>query len=213
VHIPTLLRFVVLLIGLAACAIASSQMAEAGHRQPLVWRADKLSPGVVDATGQHDFWKVSDAVAEWAGLDANINPVLVTGPNGDIIIAERANPYWLAKSQVLVQGGDVIRARILLNPTLRRAPYTRSMADHVLCHELGQVLGLRRASPGSCMSAHRLGRSTSPNALDEARLRRLYSTVASSVSTDPVVSPGAATWITLHTFSKRQPASNEFAMR
>jgi hypothetical protein len=190
-----------LLSALAVC-LASSQVAAAGHEQRFVWRADKLSPAVVDATGRRDFWMVPDAVAEWAGMDANINPVMATGRNGDILIEERANPYWLAKSQVLVQGGDVIRARILLNPALRRAPSTRSMADYVLCHELGRVLGLRGGGAGSCMSMRQLGRSASPNALDEARLRRLYSTMSSSVSTDPSFSPSAGTWVTLHVMPK-----------
>jgi hypothetical protein len=191
VPLSILLRSAGVLSALIVCAVASAGHAsngpEAGTRP---WRADLLAPVVRDATRSPGFWNVAAAVAEWRDLDANINPVMSSVSRPDIVVLERSSPRWLAKAQVFVRDGYIIRGRVLLNPTIRRAPHAK-LAQHLLCRELGAVLGL---TGGTCASGNVL--TTSPTLLDEARLAKLYSSVASSVSTEPY-DAGRGRWITI----------------
>jgi hypothetical protein len=178
----------------------SSGLASESHSASYVWRADARSPLVVDYTGSGRFWRIADAVREWSDLDANVNPKMTDESPAHIVVVERRGVRWLGRSEVLVQDGFIVKARILLNAALRRAPNGRAIADHVLCHEMGRVLGLRSESARSCMSARHLGQFAAPGWLDEMRLAKLYSTASSSVSTDPGVKPGPAKWVTVHVF-------------
>lgn len=190
--LATLLRSAGVLSALLACAVAShGHASEAPAAGAHSWRADLLSPAVRDATGSPKFWRVAATVAEWRDLDANIDPVMSSARRGDIVVLERSSTRWLAKSQVFVRAGHVTRGRVLLNPSLRRAPHTSEFAQHALCRELGAILGLL----GSCASGG--VPTTWPTRLDEARLAKLYNAVASSVSSEPGHAAGPGTWITI----------------
>ena len=141
-----------------------------------------LSPTVVDATSSSLYF-VEDAVLEWSGLGTDIQPEITTASKGDITVKEAFNPFWLGMARVFLDGDHITKAEVKLNTRLLNS-YGADAADHVLCQELGHVLGLNHNRVGdnspddiTCMNDQGpLGGDgyTSPNDHDEDQLNIIY---------------------------------------
>lgn len=175
------------------------------------WPSDKLAPTVVSKTSS-SLYDVPAAVAEWANLGTPISPTLVGGRKGDIAVSEGFSPFWLGLARVFVEGGHITSAEVKLNTRLLKS-YGAAVADHVLCQELGHVLGLDHNRDGaiggspdnSCMNDQgHLGQYSAPNGHDIEQLNAIYSHLDSAGGANPASAPGGnGVWITVHVFTAR----------
>ena len=140
-----------------------------------------LSPTVVDDTSS-SLYAVPAGVAEWAALGTNIQPVMTNASKGDITVKEAFSPFWLGQARVFLDDGHITKAEVKLNTRLLNN-YGAAAADHVLCQELGHVLGLDHNRDGSeggspdntCMNDQTtLGAFPAPNSHDTAQLNLIY---------------------------------------
>ena len=140
-----------------------------------------LSPTVVDSTSS-SLYKVPLAVEEWFNLGTDIQPVITTASKGDITVKEAFSPFWLGLARVFLDGDHITKAEVKLNTRLLNS-YGEAAADHVLCQELGHVLGLDHNRDGddgglpddSCMNDQTtLGLYTNPNSHDTDQLNLIY---------------------------------------
>ena len=121
-----------------------------------------------------------------------------------------ADSPWLGLASIqLGGGGHIVRATVTMNRTLLDR-YPKAVADHVLCQELGHLLGLdhQRQADDSCMDDCQ-GRGSgwlaclsseegkTPNAHDAEQLRDIYAHVEG-----PPVPPACAagTVLEVHAF-------------
>ena len=81
------------------------------------------------------------AVDEWAGLGTAIQPQNTSKRKGQITVSEGFSPNWLGIAQIFVEGGHITKGTVKLNTTFLNS-YGAFVADHVLCQELGHILGL-----------------------------------------------------------------------
>ena len=154
------------------------------------WPSDNLSPTVVDRTSS-SLYDVPAGVLEWDNLDTLIQPQMATANNkGDIKVKESVirSTSYLGLAGVYLDGdGHITRAEIVLNTRLMvelYGPDPRDIADHVLCQEIGHVLGLFHNRDGddtggspdnTCMNDQgHLGEYTSPNSHDTEQLNAIY---------------------------------------
>jgi len=202
-------RTAVILAILAATLFATVTIASADHAwNGYHWSSDKLSPTVVSKTSS-SLYNVPAAVSEWAGLGTPITPTLVGGRKGDIAVSEGFSPFWLGLARVFVEGGHITSAEVKLNTRLLKS-YGPAVADHVLCQELGHVLGLDHNRDGaiggspddSCMNDQgHLGEYTSPNSHDVELLNAIYShSDFASGATSASTPSGNGVWIVVHVF-------------
>jgi hypothetical protein len=171
------------------------------------WRSDNLAPTVVNRTTS-SLYNVPAAATEWSNLGTPIQPTLTTAKKGNITVSEASNVFWLGLARIFIDGsGHITKGEVKLNTRLLRA-YGPAAADHVLCQELGHVLGLdhNRTQLDTCMNDQApLGSATSPNAHDTEQLNLIYNhsdttgTTSSSSSTGAAPS-GNGVWITVHVF-------------
>lgn len=140
-----------------------------------------LSPAVVDNTSS-SLYDIEASVLEWSGLGTSIQPTLTTASKGDITVKEAFSPFWLGLARIYVDGGHITKAEVKLNTRLLNS-YGAAAADHVLCQELGHVLGLDHNRDGatggspddSCMNDQTtIGSYTSPNSHDTDQLNLIY---------------------------------------
>lgn len=139
------------------------------------WPSDNLSPTVGDGTSS-SLYDVSAGVQEWAGLGTGIQPVLSGNSKGDIKVTEAFSPFWLGLARIFLDGGHITKAEVKLNTRLL-ASMGPDAADHVLCQEIGHVLGLghNRLELDTCMNDQAaLGSATTPNAHDITQLNQIY---------------------------------------
>lgn len=149
------------------------------------WRSDNLSPTVVDTTSS-PLYDVGAGVAEWAALGTAIQPTLVNGRKGNIKVTEGSSVQWLGLARIFIDGeGHITKGEVKLNTTyleIYEATYP-GISDHVLCQELGHVLGLGHNRDGltggspddSCMNDQgHLGEYTAPNSHDTDQLNLIY---------------------------------------
>ena len=138
------------------------------------WRSDNLSPTVIDKTSSVLF-DVQAGVTEWAGLGTPIQPTLVGGNKGDIKVVEAFSPFWLGLARIFVEDGHITKAEVKLNAKLLE-DYGLAAADHVLCQELGHVLGLDHSVANTCMNDDltTLGDFPSPDGHDSEELIAIY---------------------------------------
>ncbi len=145
------------------------------------WPGDNLSPTVVDKTSS-DLYQVGPAVQEWAALSTPIQPEMATSSKGNITVTEAFSPFWLGLARIFVEDGHITKGEVKLNTRLLNS-YPDVAADHVLCQEIGHVLGLNHnrvddSSPddATCMndSLATLGLYTSPNTHDTQQLNLIY---------------------------------------
>ena len=138
------------------------------------WQSDSLSPTVKDRT-KSSLYDVSAGVAEWSGLRSPIQPVLSN--RGVITVKEAGSAFWLGLARIFIdEDGHITKGEVLLNTKLLEG-YGAAAADHVLCQELGHVLGLnhQRDALDSCMNDKApLGSATSPNGHDGEQLTIIY---------------------------------------
>ena len=184
------------------------------------WAGDgtTVSPTVVDKTDS-SLYKVTDGVAEWAGLGTRIQPTMSSGNKGDITVTEAFSPFWYGLARIFIEDGHITKGEVKLNTRLLLSK-GEDAADHVLCQEIGHVLGLdhNRDSLTTCMNDWAvLGSATSPNTHDTQQLTASYGHLdAAAPTTDdggggggppcskkpdhPNCQPSNGFWITVHTF-------------
>ena len=134
------------------------------------WTSDSLSPTVLDKTSS-SLYDVGAGVAEWADLGTPLQPVLAR-KKGKITVSEASSVFWLGLAQVFIDDGHITKGRVKLN-TSALISLGSLAADHVLCQELGHVLGLdhNRIELNTCMNDQApLGSATSPNVHDAEQL-------------------------------------------
>ena len=211
------LAFGALLVG---ATIASADHSWNGYH----WPSGNLAPTVVDDTSS-SLYNVPAGVMEWANLGTPIQPALTTANKGDITVREAFSPFWLGLARIFVEDGHITKGEVKLNTRLLNN-YGADAADHVLCQELGHVLGLDHNPDGAtggtpdntCMNgAEHLGDYTSPNSHDTDQLNLIYNhtDVTDGGGDDggggggppcdrnpdhPRCASGNGVWITVHVF-------------
>lgn len=170
-----------LLVGLFALLIPTSIVFASNAWSVYHWRSDNLTPTVSDRT-RASLYDVSAAVEEWFDLSAPINPVITSKNNGNIKVSEATSNFWLGLARVFLdEDGHITKGEVKLNTFILSRDFGPDAADHVLCQELGHILGLdHQSGPGSlnsCMSNEKevvLGTATRPNDHDIEQLRDIY---------------------------------------
>jgi len=133
---------------------------------------DPRTPGVVNAITATGWPSVEDAVNEWEGLSAPIDPFVA--PSGPIEVrAKNGSAQWLGIAEIRISGGHITAGRVTLN-NLYRNSLTLNEWDHVLCQEIGHVLGLDHShDTNSCMNDQILS-APQPNTHDNQQLNIIY---------------------------------------
>ena len=125
------------LVGLLAIAtVASADHAWSTYHFP----GDNLNPTVVDKTSS-SLYDVTAGVQEWAALGTPIQPQITTAKKGDITVTEAFNRSWLGLARIFIDGDHITKGEVKLNTKLLD-DYPIAAAEHVLCQEIGHVLGL-----------------------------------------------------------------------
>lgn len=140
------------------------------------WTSDNLSPTVFDKT-KADLYDVSAAVSEWASLSTSTQPVISSNRKSNIVVSEAGSAFWLGLARIWIdEDGHIGKGEVKLNTSLL-VNYGPAAADHILCQELGHILGLnhQRGTLDSCMNDQApLGSVVSPNAHDAEQLALIY---------------------------------------
>ncbi|MCH8815738.1 MAG: hypothetical protein IH957_11740 [Chloroflexi bacterium] len=219
----SLIVAVVSLIGLLAIAtVASADHAWSAYHFP----SDNLNPTVVDKTSS-SLYDVTAGVQEWAALGTPIQPQITTAKKGDITVTEAFSPFWLGLARIFIDGDHITKGEVKLNTKLLD-DYPAGAADHVLCQEIGHVLGLNHNRDGAqggspddtCMNDQVnlfTTQYTSPNSHDTDQLNANYNHIDPSAGGDdggggggcppgkpdhPKCSASEASghWVTVHVF-------------
>jgi hypothetical protein len=188
------------------------------------WPGNNLSPTVVDKTSS-SLYDVPAGVLEWSDLGTPIQPTLTNSNKGNITVTESFSPFWLGLARIFLDDtGHITKGEVKLNTKLLES-YGPNAADHVLCQEIGHVLGLDHNRDGatggtpdnSCMNdVGHLGAYTSPNVHDIEQLLAIYNHTDVVEGGDeggsgggppcdknpshPKCQTGNGHWITVHTF-------------
>ena len=141
------------------------------------WKSSNLAPTVADKTTA-SIYEVGLGVAEWAALGTPIQPTLSATNKGKVTVSEGFSPFWLGQARIFIDdSGHITKGEVKLN-TILLEPLGPAAADHVLCQELGHILGLdhQRTAIDSCMNDIAvLGSVTTPNIHDAEQLGFIYS--------------------------------------
>lgn len=176
------------LLVMTACRIGEGPPTSVVCSEQHVWKNyhlphDSLSPVVINESGY-----TPDA-ASWNELGTPIQ-LRTNGAGFRLVIQEGgdASSPWLGLASVRVNsGGHMVDATVTMNRTLL-SRYGARVAKHVLCQEIGHLLGLdhQHEAADSCMDdcAGRTGGdwlacldsegSTTPNAHDAQQLESIY---------------------------------------
>ena len=185
--------------------------------------SDNLTPMV---TGETSLADVGDVVADWAGLGTKFQPAHAASGTGDIkVVAKRGNPNWIGLAQIKIDSaGHILEGKVTLNSAYanyNNGNGTANIWKHVLCQEVGHILGLQHDGGDTCMNDafETLGMYTGPDIHDAEQLNLIYGDhvdVAGGTSDpdDGAGGPdcnknanakkcrtGAGQWITLHVLS------------
>ena len=144
------------------------------------WKYDHLSPTVVNKTTSL-LYDVSGMVLEWNNLLTPVQPIMTTSRKGDIIVSESSSVFWLGLAQIwLDSAGHIVKGEVKLNTRLLKK-YSTDVAGHVLCQEIGHVLGLdhNRDALDTCMNDTSAVSNPwpHPNAHDAEELNLIYNHV------------------------------------
>ncbi len=219
---------VALAVLLAAVTVASADHSWNGYH----WEktGDTVSPTVKNKTSS-SLYDVPAGVTEWANLGTPIQPTLTDAKKGNITVSEQTSQFWLGLARIFVEDGHITKGEVKLNTTYLayyEANGYPGLADHVLCQELGHVLGLGHNrdetgsdadnNPETCMNDQEfVGLDlTSPNFHDTQQLNLIYSHIdsAGDSTTDdggggppcekkpdhPKCTPASGVWITVDIF-------------
>ena len=208
----------------AVFVLLASSPALAGHSwNGYHFPSDNLSPTV---TGETSLADVPIVVGDWAWLGTSIQPTYLGSGSGDIkVVAKRGNPNWIGLAQIKVDsGGHIVEGKVTLNSAYanyNNGNGTDNIWKHVLCQEVGHILGLQHSSEDTCMNDafETLGMYTSPGGHDAQQLVDIYDghedgAGGTSDPDDGAGGPdctknanakkcrtGTGQWITLHVFS------------
>ncbi len=184
--------------------------------------SDNLTPLV---TGETSLAEVGDVVADWAGLGTTIQPSHAASGNSDIkVVAKRGNPNWIGLAQIKIDSaGHILEGKVTLNSAYANYDNDNGTANiwkHVLCQEVGHILGLQHSGEDTCMNDafETLGMYTTPGGHDAQQLASIYNHAdvvgGTSDPDDGAGGPdcgknanakkcraGDGQWITLHVFS------------
>ena len=143
------------------------------------WASGNSSPTVLDKTSS-SLYDVSAGVSEWASFpNSPVTPVILAeGKKGEITVTEAFNQFWYGQARVFLEDGHITKGQIKLNTRLLN-PLGADAADHVLCQEIGHILGLQhdRTAPDTCMNDTidlSVSPQTSPNPHDIDTLIAAY---------------------------------------
>ena len=140
------------------------------------WKSTNLAPTVVSKTTSA-LYDVPAGVSEWTTLGTPIQPSFSPGTKGKVVVSEGFSPFWYGQARIFLDSsGHITKGEVKLN-TLLLEPLGAAAADHVLCQELGHVLGLdhQRTASDSCMNdIATIGSATRPNAHDAEQLGVIY---------------------------------------
>jgi len=173
-----------LIAALIAASLAGASIAGADHSwDGNHWASSDLSPTAVDKTSS-SLYDVPAAVQEWAALGTAIQPAITGGSTGDITVSEGFSVFWLGQARIWIENGHITKGEVKLNTRLISGyAGAAAVADHVLCQELGHILGLDHNRDGAvggspddtCMNdAGHLGEYTTPNGHDTGQLNLIY---------------------------------------
>ena len=167
---------VALAVLLAVVSVASADNSWNGYH----WSSDNLAPTVKDKTSSA-LYVVPAGVTEWAALPTSINPTLTDAKKGDISVREGFSQTWLGIATIFLDNGHITKGEVKLNTKYLEyyeANGYPGIADHVLCQELGHILGLghNRTETDTCMNDQAfIGAAlTSPNSHDTVQLNITY---------------------------------------
>jgi len=106
------------------------------------WSSNNLNVQVYNKV-TNTLYNVPEAVSEWANLGTPIQPtVTATSTAAKVTVLEGFNPRWLGLATIwLDSSGHITKGEVKLNTRLLKK-YGPVVADHVLCQELGHILGL-----------------------------------------------------------------------
>lgn len=166
---------------------------------------DSLAPLVVNQSGYTPDLEAWNALGTPIELRAE-----GTGFAIDVTEGGDADSGWLGLASINIAGGHITRATVTMNRAVL-GRYEPVVAAHVLCQELGHLLGLdhQRLADDSCMDDCQ-GRTdwlgclsapagTTPNAHDREQLKAIYAhTVPEGEACPPV--PRCEGSLLLHTF-------------
>ncbi len=208
---------VALTVLLAAVTVASADHSWNGYH----WPSDNLAPAIKDKTSS-SLYDVPAGVTEWANLPTPINPTLTDAKKGNITVSEQTSQFWLGLARIFLEDGHITKGEVKLNTKYLEyyeANGYPGIADHVLCQEIGHVLGLghNRTQDDTCMNDQEFVGAdlTSPNFHDTDQLNLIYNhtDAAPSGSTDEggpdceknakakQCRSGNGFWLTVHVFT------------
>ncbi len=187
------------------------------------WSNGNLSPTV---TGETSLASVPGVVGDWVGLGTAIQPLYAASGSGDIrVVAKRGNVNWIGMAQIKIgSDGHIVEGKVTLNSfyaNYDNGNGTDNIWSHVLCQEVGHILGLFHSGETTCMndSFGTLGLYPTPGGHDAQQLISIYDghtdgTGDTSEPDDGGGGPdcnknanakkcrtGAGQWITLHVLS------------
>lgn len=129
------------------------------------------------------------------------NPKTCKPTNGQIEVcnASYGSNGWLGLAQIWISGSHITQGVVKMNDTyMTRFPYdTVAEKNHVMCQEVGHVLGLGHqdesgADWGTCMDYSMSDNSQHPNAHDYYMLEQIYSHLDSSSTISSLTGSAAA---------------------
>lgn len=190
------------------------------------WATGNRSPSV---SGSTSLASVLLAVDDWA-TPTYITPTYTTSGGADIkVVAKRGNVNWIGMAQIKIDADrHILEGKVTLNTfyetiTLDNGSTNASIWEHVLCQELGHVIGLTHDGGETCMNDafDTLGLYPTSGGHDGAELASIYTHSDGTVEPPPpdeddgstckgkskkkCGGAGAGQWITIHVFP--MPAS------
>lgn len=152
------------------------------------WPSYNLNPGVVDNTAYGS--EVGDAVEAWNNLGSDLQ---LNGGGSDIEVrAKNASALYLGVAEIQVDAdGHILSGRVTINHRYLKDGnlygYDAGDRIHVICQEVGHILGLDHQDGESCMNDDNatLGNYTAPNSHDGETLEEIYDGHVDEEPADP----------------------------